>query len=40
MSEIGKINKSLGPLSPVSTRYRNQKGLNMSSYHREEVVDS
>jgi hypothetical protein len=40
MSEIGRINKSLGPLPPVSTRDRNQKGLNMSSYHREEVVDS
>jgi len=40
MSEIGKINKSLGPLPPVHTRDRNQKGLNMSSYHREDVAES
>ena len=40
MSEIGKINKSLGPQPPVFTRDRNQKGFNMSSYHREDAVES
>ncbi len=40
ISEIGKINKSLGPLPPLSTRVRNQKSLNMPSFHKEDVVES
>ncbi len=40
ISEIGnKIKKSLGPLPPLSSRARNQKSLNMSTFHKEEVVE-
>ena len=40
ISEIGKNKKSLGPLPPLPARDRNQKSLNMSSYHRDDVVES
>jgi hypothetical protein len=40
ISEIGKIKKCLGPLPSLPTRDRNQKSLNMSSYHRDDVVES